>query len=322
MTTPSNYDLAIIIPAYKREFLGAALESIAAQTDRKFSVYVGNDNSPENLEEIVSAFSDRLNIRYHRFAENAGGRSLVEQWNRSIRLSSEPWIWLFSDDDTMDAGCVEAWRRTAANDTHHDLYRFQTRTIDKHGTITRWNPCHPEHESGLSFAYHRLMRTRFSFACEYIFTRAAFEREGGMIPFPLAWCSDDASWIAISSKTGIRTVTGPMVNWRHSGSNLSSAGPATRAAKHAALLEYLAWLCNRMDNVQTTDTEPDARRIKAVMPEWLLHQLLVADCGMDRPTLNRLRSIVGQPETGYVRDTMLIMRHHARLLRHRLRHRA
>ncbi|HMP89034.1 MAG TPA: glycosyltransferase [Kiritimatiellia bacterium] len=321
MTTSSEHKLAIVLPAYKPEFLRDALASISNQTDRDFTVYVGDDHSPSDLRAMIDSFSGHLDIRYHRFEENRGRRSLVEQWNRCIRLSEEPWVWLFSDDDVMDAGCVAAWRATLSNHPLHDVYRFQTRTIDGTGNVTRWNPQHPEYESSLSFVYQRMSRARLSFGCEYIFSRAAFDREGGMVDFPLAWCSDDASWAAFGAKTGIRTVPGPRVDWRYSGRNLSFAGPSTRAAKRAALFQYLEWLNARMGDFTGGASDPDVQSIKALMPAWLMHQLKVADCLADRKTLKRLNEVIGQPRSETLRDFIRLARHNMQVTGQRLRNR-
>lgn len=45
--------LAIVISAYKPDFLDQTLSSLAKQTDKRFSVYIGNDASPFNLDSMV-----------------------------------------------------------------------------------------------------------------------------------------------------------------------------------------------------------------------------------------------------------------------------
>ena len=128
----NNLPLAIVIPAYKSVFLGKTLESISAQTDKNFRVYVGDDASPDNIKIICERYADTLDIIYHRFEDNLGGRDLVSQWERCIGLSSEPWVWLFCDDDIMDPECVSAFyahlNQTAGL---FDLYRFNTTRIDE-----------------------------------------------------------------------------------------------------------------------------------------------------------------------------------------------
>jgi glycosyltransferase involved in cell wall biosynthesis len=46
-------DLEVIIPAYKSMFFPQTLLSIANQTNKKFTLYIGDDCSSENLYGIV-----------------------------------------------------------------------------------------------------------------------------------------------------------------------------------------------------------------------------------------------------------------------------
>lgn len=52
MPSSETNKLAIVMPAYKARFLRQALESIAQQTDKRFTVYVGDDASPDDIKEI------------------------------------------------------------------------------------------------------------------------------------------------------------------------------------------------------------------------------------------------------------------------------
>lgn len=309
-----NNRLALVLPAYKGAFLADALESLASQTDKAFRVYVGDDASPEALEPIAQRFRGRLDVVYHRFGENAGGRSMAEQWNRCVHLTSEPWVWLFSDDDVADAGCVAAWRKLLAEtNSPPDVYRFQTRTIDGTGRTLRLNPSHPEHESSLGFVYHRLQRQRLSYACEYIFSRASFDRSEGFVDFPLAWCSDDASWALFARDTGIRAVPGPRVGWRISDRNISGAtGVTGRALKREALLRYLEWLSPRI-MTEFTDTDLTEALVRQAIPGWFWHQLLVADVPCDQASLKRLRAVSSE------RGSLRCIRHNANLQMQRAR---
>ena len=45
--------LAIIIPAYKPDYLEETLESLTKQTNKDFKIYIGDDASPFYLENIV-----------------------------------------------------------------------------------------------------------------------------------------------------------------------------------------------------------------------------------------------------------------------------
>jgi hypothetical protein len=99
--------IAIVIPAYKCRFLRQTLDSIVVQTCRSFTVYIGDDASPQNLKEIVSDYADKMNIVYRRFDTNLGGVDLPGHWDRCIALAKEPVVWFFSDDDLMPQDGVE-----------------------------------------------------------------------------------------------------------------------------------------------------------------------------------------------------------------------
>ena len=127
--------LAIIIPAYKATFLPAALDSIAAQTCKDFTLYVGDDYSPEPIGHIIEQYKEKINLVYQRFDTNLGGKDLVAQWERCIAMSKEePYIWLFSDDDVMEPNCVELLLQQIENTKGtYDLYHFDSYRIDENG---------------------------------------------------------------------------------------------------------------------------------------------------------------------------------------------
>jgi hypothetical protein len=294
MPTPPTESLAVVIPAYKPDYLAAALASLAAQTDPGFRVYIGDDASPHDLAALVQPFTNRLDLSLHRFEKNIGRRDLAAQWNRTIRLSNETWIWLFSDDDVADPGCVATWRAALGGTNPVEVMRFQTRNIGADGREDRQNELHPEFESAADFVLARLRLQRRSYACEYLFSRRAFDRVGGLISFPIAWCSDDASWAALAGSTGLRTLAGPLVSWRYGGGNLSVPNPATRAAKREALLCYVEWLLNE-DHSAMVATPAQRAAIRAAIPPWFWHQLNVADALMRPVDLRRLADRLGQP---------------------------
>lgn len=267
--------LAIVIPAYKARFFEATLNSLVAQTDKRFRVYVGDDCSPENIHQLCERFSNDLDLVYKRFDENLGHQSLVKQWNRCVELSSEPWVWLFSDDDLMEPQCVEAFYQTlSSTGGRYDVYRFNTLVIDASGKVKWISSPHPQLESGFQFTYHKLMFERSSFAQEYIFSRHAFDQEGGFVDFPMAWCSDDASWVAFSGDQGICTIAGPRVHWRLSGLNISTANAVYKKQKIEAMIQYISWLSNRFSHVQTVDLELDNAALRQYTQSWLDRQLL------------------------------------------------
>lgn len=78
--------LAIVIPYYNIQFFDKTLGSLTNQTDKRFTVYIGDDNSPNSPEGLISKFASGLTAKYVKFEENLGSHSLVKQFERCIDL--------------------------------------------------------------------------------------------------------------------------------------------------------------------------------------------------------------------------------------------
>jgi len=129
--------LAIVIPAYKIDYLDKTLLSIAKQTCNEFTVYIGDDASPHHLPGIIDKYRDKFRIIYKQFDENLGRNDLVSHWERCIDLvGDENWIWLFSDDDIMEQTCVEEFYNTLQESSDFDLFHFNVRQIDENDKVT------------------------------------------------------------------------------------------------------------------------------------------------------------------------------------------
>jgi glycosyltransferase involved in cell wall biosynthesis len=263
-----NPPLTIMIPYFKRRYLKAALESLARQSDQRFEVFIGDDASPENSSDILKQFQGRLNLTYRRFPENLGRTSLAAHWNRCVQETASEWVWLFSDDDVVSENCVaEFYQALAGTGSSFDLYRFNTKIINAAGKVIHDPPPHPAVEAAEEFLFAKFIERRTSCAVEYIFRRSAFDARGGFVNFPLAWCSDDASWMAFSRRTGIRTIPNAHVHWRLSDLNLSAANPKLVNLKLEAFGEYLRWLHAEFpdENIQ--------QKLRTAVDKWFPDQV-------------------------------------------------
>ena len=238
------HDLAIVIPAYKVDFLEETLESIANQTSKDFTVYIGDDCSPYDVSSIVAKYSSSIDIVYRRFEENLGGTDLVAQWERCIALSQdEKWIWLFSDDDIMDSDCVEKFYvEVSDNDDLYDVYHFNVNVIDSFGHEVRKAKRFPDVIKSEELYRQKESARIDSFVVEYIFSRKAFNEIGGFVKFDMAWGSDTATWIMLGGKKGVKTISGALVGWRQSDCNITPDVSNDMVQRKLSLeIDYLKW---------------------------------------------------------------------------------
>lgn len=270
--------LAIIIPAYKAEFLGDSLASLARQSCQAFRVYVGDDASTEDLASIVrSCRLPKDRMRYVRFEQNMGGRSLVAHWHRCIHLTQEPWIWLFSDDDVAGVDCVAQFYHTLERTAgQYDVYRFNVEVINEHNETVALHPPHPEVETWHGFLYFLLRRQRLATQQELVFSRHIYKKVGGFVDVPLAWGSDHLFAIACGTHRGLRAITGERVKFRQSGINYSSLrSRRIDRLKMEANILCARWLMRHIEQYADGDGFPSQPVLRSLVRERVLNGLKV-----------------------------------------------
>lgn len=220
-------DLAIIIPAYKADYLRQALDSLVRQTSKRFHVYICDDCSPYDLEAIVKEYEGKFPLSYHRFSDNLGSKDLVGQWKRSIECSgNEKWIWLFSDDDILEENCVASFYLSMEQHPKAELFHFNLKILDefKNGKISVVSP-YPQRLKAGEYLEAKLRGKLISYVVEFVFSRDLYNRVGGFVNYDLAWGSDFMTWLYMASETeeGIVSIDYPQtcVIWRRSSQNIS-----------------------------------------------------------------------------------------------------
>ena len=232
--------LSFVLPAYKRRFLKEAIASILAQTYREFELIVVDDCSPEDLKLVVDGFSD-ARLRYVRNEVNLGGKNLVENWNRCLELAEGKYCVLASDDDIYLPLYAEKMLALAESYPEMDVFHCRTGIIDEQGALYKVGEKRPEFESFADLLYARGVKRCLQTAPEFMFRTAALKAAGGFVNFPLAWYSDDATWLLLAKEKGIACADEVLFHWRFSGLNISSRFDITEK-KILAAEQYKAWL--------------------------------------------------------------------------------
>jgi glycosyltransferase involved in cell wall biosynthesis len=272
----------VILPAFRTRHLGAALDSLARQTDQRFTLYIGDDCSPEPISDLVTHYADKIALQYTRFENNLGGTDLIAHWHRCIALSrGEPWIWVFSDDDMASPDCVAAFLKRINADPREgtQLYRFQMDLIDDDGnTYFRPRP-HPPFEDVAQFTAALLLDDYRAWrAPDHIFSRRIYAETGGFVSLPKAIYSDYATWQKFSRVDGVRTIPEGRVFWRHHRKGTSSGmREKYRREWHRAAQGYVKWMW------EFSEGNPVLQRLLAKHGrDWLYRQYVFF-----RPRLSR-----------------------------------
>lgn len=210
------FDLAVVIPYYKNNFFEDTLRSLSNQSDKNFRVYIGNDASPDDPQEIINQYNEELQIRYKVFEENLGLINLTGQWDRCIDLiEDESWIMILGDDDYLGPEVVNNFYSEIGKiGTRTNLVRFASRIINEDNSESEKYE-HPVFENAeVSYLRRYYGETRSSLS-EYIFRRESYEKYG-FYKYPLAWHSDDRAWLEFSENKPIYSINKDVVYFRHS----------------------------------------------------------------------------------------------------------
>ena len=134
--------------------------------------------------------------------------------------------------------------------------------------------------SAKDFISKRLRNDRFrSYVVEYIFRKELYEKYK-FINFPLAWCSDDATWLVYAIENDGIDIIKDTVYWRLSGINISSKDVKDDEKKIASI-QYMNWLNNfiKQKNIDIPKEE---------MFLWLFNQISPSNKKDVKKLLNEL----------------------------------
>lgn len=241
-----NVELGIVIPVWSGRFLGEALDSLRAQTDLRFRVYLGDDASPDDIAAIVRERGTGLSLVHHRFATNLGGRDLVRHWNRCIALAGrETWIWLFADDDEAEPDSVAAFYRERERRPGARLFCLAIDEIDETGKSLGRYVSPPVEEGAEAFLEELLLRRgREVRGADHLFARSLFDDCGGFVWTPQALYADLATWVAFTEAAGQKyRLTGGGLRWRNHRASVSRGNwPGSRRAFLDGLMIFTSWV--------------------------------------------------------------------------------
>lgn len=241
-----DVQLAVVIPVWRGRFLAAALDSLRAQTDRRFRVYICDDCSPDDVRSIIEQNGIGLDIVYHRFQSNLGGSDLVKQWERCLsRVNHENWFWLFADDDEAMPETVASFYRMRKQQPNARLFCLGVQVIDELGEVLRNAVDPPAEESADALLGAFLARQgREGRGADHLFSRSLHEECGGFVWTPQAMYADLASWVVFTAAAGTKyKLSEGGLRWRqHSDCVSQGKWNGSRGVFLDALMIFTEWV--------------------------------------------------------------------------------
>ena len=251
---------SFFLPAYKAKFLDDTIKSIISQSYADWELVIVNDCSPEDIERIIAPYQEDSRVKYFENPENKGGHDLVSFWNSFIPICEGEFIIFASDDDVYEASFLFEMRYLSDKYPNCNLLHCRTRFIDEYGQVIQMVQPSLEYESQIDFIYQKLIWGRKLTLQEYCFKRKVLEENGGIINFPLAWYSDNATTFTMASG-GVAYSSKCLFNFRLSNINIS--GQEKKCfQKTEAMKRYVKWLGIFLPNIVCKSVDEDFMKVR------------------------------------------------------------
>ena len=213
---------SVLIPAYKRDYLSEAINSVVCQSYTNFELIIVDDCSPEDLQVIVEEFHDER-IRYYRNSKNCGAIDVVNNWNICLSYATGDYVICMGDDDKLLPNCLEEYARLIEKHPNLGVYHGWTQIIDENSKVTDITAPRPEFETVLSLLYFRICG-RQQYIGDFLFNKELLVGNNGFYYIPLAWGSDDISAYIAASRSGIANTQIPVFQYRINSLTISKSG--------------------------------------------------------------------------------------------------
>lgn len=248
-----DVSFSFVMPAYKKQFLYQAINSILRQRYSKFELIIVNDASPEDLGSVIREFNDKR-IRYEVNEKNIGGHDLIANWNHCIKYALNDYIILATDDDEFNEKFLYDAAFLIEKYPEVDLIRSGVRKIDETGKILDIEFPLKEYMTSREFTLYYAKGTTISCISNYLFKKEALQRIGGFISFPRGHYSDDATALALSYNN-VACIPSNHFNFRVSSINLSNQKSIHITLDQIKATEqFLDWF---MNHVHLLDVTPE-----------------------------------------------------------------
>ena len=245
--------LAIVIPYYKIDFFEETLQSVAAQTNKNFTLYIGNDASPNSPLPLIQKYFKNADCKYFDYQENLGGKNLALQWERILDNVIEEWFQILGDDDVIAENFVEEFydNLPLAKKENAKVLKLSQCFIDEKGIQTNNFTHYPKISSSKLIWRSKFIDHHRSSLSEHIFSTNSY-KEHHFKTFPLAWFSDDLAVLEMSKGQYIIFIDEAKVFVRMSALNISSL-TNNDCEKEKARCQYLEIILNKYSHFLTTE---------------------------------------------------------------------
>lgn len=264
----NNYKYTFLLPAYKAEYLKEAISSLLAQTYGEFKIIVSDDNSPEDIKEIVGSFNDNR-IEYRKNEKNIGGLRLAEHWNLLLDLCDTEYVIVASDDDVYSVKFLENIDSLTIKYPLVNVFRARTQRINNDGEVTSQEDIFEEYQDRVAALHSMFCGNYIGCVGNYVFRTDALRQVGGFADLPYAWFSDMQTVISMQENGQVNT-NQILFSFRLSDINISSSKQNKKvdSFKLKATISFDRWLSDYIARLPLSGSVLETNYIKDIVSSF------------------------------------------------------
>lgn len=202
MSTDPPIRFSVIIPTRDGEkYIGAAIDSVLAQTYSYFRVFVLESGSTDRTVEIVKRYADPRVVLLSTL-EPLG---MIDNWRRILDLELDPYMTILGHDDLLYPDFLSEIASLIEAEPEASLYHVQiaylggdSKPVDRAVTIPYTKPiAYCESANEFLRAVHN--ETEAVCATGYVMRSADYRRIGGMPDYPNYLYADVELWYRLTT---------------------------------------------------------------------------------------------------------------------------
>lgn len=241
---------SLVVPTIKTHFLKDAIESVLMQSYDNYELIIVDDCSKYDVCGLVKNYDDKR-IRFYRTPKNLGAKDPTRTWNAGLKFSRGKFVTILGDDDKISPNFLSEMNILTLEYPSSNLYRARLEIINERNEIKVICPYLPEYETWDEFLYNRNFFRRPHSTSEYCARRGGLLEIGGFQSMPMAWGSDDLTWLKLSIMGGIASTNKTKAFWRVHPNSISG-NPKSLMEK--IRIEIL--LCKKEREIALRETPP------------------------------------------------------------------
>lgn len=182
--------VSVVIPCYNQgHLLGAAVQSVLAQTCQPVELIVVDDGSRDQTPEVAAAFGDRVRLIRQ---PNAG---LAAARNAGLARAAGDLVNFLDADDALRPTMLERVLEAAARHPEAAVFYTAVERIDYHGSLLSEEPPRPLPAD----VFHELLKENLAPCHSVVVRRTALLEAGGFDPQWRA-CEDWDLWLRLAAR--------------------------------------------------------------------------------------------------------------------------